>query len=268
MGLELRAFALGDSLKAQLIVSLRQSMRRTLAVQALFLSMLFSDCAVAQRNYTFEEACRNAGRTTGPCAPQQKQPQALGCVPPVNAFHAEAFSGPGDCIPTTLSPVLDSEIFVEMIGIPNIGKINELQLTIGRTSNKNNAYATFYKGGRLLIIDPVWARSGVDAYLIIGHEAGHHLCGHTLPDFQGRPKEKELEADRFAGASIKRFEVYHGRTFLAEAIRAAARLYSEEGGRAHPPRVARIEAITRGYNSGSPCGRLAPAIRGFSPSPR
>jgi Zn-dependent protease with chaperone function len=181
-----------------------------------------------------------------------------------NAFHAETFSG--DCIPTTLSPVLDSEIFVEMIGIPNIAKINELQLTIGRTSNKNNAFATFYKGGRMLIIDPVWARSGADAYLIIGHEAGHHFCGHTLPGFQGRPKEKELEADRFSGASIKRFEVYHGKAFLAEAIRAAARLYSEQGSRTHPPRAARIEAITQGYNSGSPCGNLAPAIRGFSPS--
>jgi len=242
-------------------------MRRTFAVQALFLSILFSDCAVAQRTYTFEEACRNAARTTGPCAPQQQQAQALGCVPLVgNAFHAEAFSG--NCIQTTLSPVLDSEIFIEMIGIPNIAKINELQLTIGRTSNANNAFATFYKGGRVLILDPVWARSGVEAYLVIGHEAGHHFCGHTLPSFQGSRKERELEADRFSGASLKRFEVYHGRAFFAEAIRAATRLYSEEGHRAHPPRAARIEAITQGYNSGSPCGNLAPAIRGFSPSSR
>ncbi|HEV7407052.1 MAG TPA: hypothetical protein VGO01_01085 [Bradyrhizobium sp.] len=242
-------------------------MRRALAVKVLFLSIIFSDCAVAQRTYTFEEACRNAGWTTGPCAPQQQQAQALGCVPLVgNAFHAEAFSG--NCIETTLSPVLDAEIFIEMIGISNTAKINELQLTIGRTSDANNAFATFYKGGRMLILNPAWARSGVEAYLVIGHEAGHHFCGHTLPSFQGSPKEKELEADRFSGASIKRFEVYHGRVFFAEAIRAATRLYSEEGLRSHPPRAARIEAITQGYNSGSPCGNLAPAIRGLSPSSR
>jgi hypothetical protein len=259
----------GDSLKAQLIFRWRQSMRRTVVVKALLFSMLFSDGAVAQRNYTFEEACRNAGMTTGPCAPQrqQQQTQGLGCVPLVgNAFHAEAASD--NCIPATLSPVLDSEIFIEMIGIPNVAKINELQLTIARTSNKNNAFALIYKGGRLLIIDPAWARSGVEAYVVIGHEAGHHFCGHTLPSFQGSPKEKELEADRFSGASIKRFEVYHGRSFFAEAIRAATRLYSEEGSRSHPPRTARIEAITQGYNSGSPCGNLAPPIRGFSPTLR
>jgi hypothetical protein len=242
-------------------------MRPTSVLQIfLLLSMLFCDRAVAQRTYTFEEACRNAGWTTGPCAPRQ-QPQVLGCVPfPGNAFHAEAFSG--DCIPTTVSPVLDSEIFVEMIGLPNIPKINELGLTIGRASNRNNAYATFYKGGRVLIIDPEWARSGVEAYLIIGHEAGHHFCGHTLAGFKGRPKEKELEADRFSGASLKRFEIYHGRAFFADALKAAERLYSEEGHSSHPPRAARIKAITQGYTSGSPCGNLAPAIRGFSPSPR
>ncbi|MCL4767169.1 MAG: hypothetical protein KJZ80_13135 [Hyphomicrobiaceae bacterium] len=247
-------------------------MRRMLVVHALFLSILISDGAVAQRSYTFEEACRNAGWTTGPCASQpQQQAQELGCVPLVgNAFHAEtlaeAFSG--NCIPTTLSPVLDTEIFIEMTGIPNTQKINELHLTIGRANNLNNALATFYRGGRLLIIDPMWARSGVDAYLIIGHEAGHHFCGHTLPSYQGRPKEAELEADRFSGASIRRFEVYHGRAFLAEAIRAANRLYTEGGNRRHPPRAARIEAITEGYNSGSLCGNLAPAVRGFSTAVR
>ncbi|HZO21474.1 MAG TPA: hypothetical protein VFB37_03145 [Steroidobacteraceae bacterium] len=242
-------------------------MRRPFVLQTLLLSsMLFGDCAVAQRTYTFEEACRNAGWTTGPCAPQQ-QAQPLGCVPlGGNAFHAEAFSG--NCIPATLSPALDAEIFIEMIGLPNIPKINELRLTIGRTSNQNNAFATFHNGGRLLIIDPVWARSGVEAYLIIGHEAGHHFCGHTLPGFKGRPKEAELEADRFSGASIKRFEIYHRRAFFTEALKAAERLYSEDGNRTHPPRAARINAITQGYLSGSPCGNLAPAIPGFSPSPR
>ncbi len=242
-------------------------MRPVLAVQVLCWSMLLCDYAAAQRTYSFEEACRNAGQTTGPCAPQQRQAQPMGCVPLAgNAFHAEAFSG--SCIPTTLAPVLDAEILIEMIGLPNVAKLNELQLTIGRTDNFTNAVATFYQGNRVIIHDPAWARSGAESYLVIGHEAGHHFCGHTLANFRRSPQERELEADRFSGAAIKNFEAYHGKPFLREAISAATRLYSESGSRSHPPRAARIEAITAGYNSGSPCGNLAPGSRGFSPTPR
>lgn len=243
-------------------------MKRIAFLQILaVLTMLINSGAAAQRSYTFDEACRNAGWTTGPCAPPRQQAQSLGCVPLVgHSFHAQPSSE--NCLVTTVSPSLDIEFFVELIGLPNIGKINELGLTIGRTHNQNNAHATFFNGGRVLMIDPVWAKSGPEAYLIVGHEAGHHFCGHTLPDYEGRPKEKELEADRFAGASIARFEVYHGKPFFAEALKAAERLFVEPAHRTHPSKAARMEAITEGYRSGSTCGNLAPALPGFSSRPR
>ena len=243
-------------------------MRLLLVVQALFLVILLGNGAVAQQYYSFEEACRRAGMTTGACAPKSQQEQSMGCVKlDGNAFHAEKFSG--DCIETTLSPVINFEIFVELIGLQNIPKVNELKLTIGSGCTCRNAVAGFHDGSRMIILDPEWAKSATaEAYLVLGHEAGHHFCGHVLVRDPTIFKQQELEADRFSGASIKRFEVYHGKAFLEDALKAAARLYSASGSRSYPPRAARIEAIVLGYNSGSPCGNLAPGIRGFSPQPR
>lgn len=104
--------------------------------------------------------------------------------------------------------------------------------------------------------------------MVLGHEAGHHFCRHSIEGAKLNPHEYELEADRFAGASIKRFETYHGKAVLNDALNAAERLYSASGSQSHPPRTARIRAIFLGYNSGSPCGNLSPGIRGFSPQPR
>ena len=223
---------------------------------------------MAQQYYSFEEACRRGGQTTGACAPKSTQEQYLGCVKgDGNAFHAEKFDG--GCIETTLSPSLDSEIFVELVGLPNINIINELQLTIGRGTNFKNAVALFYNKSRMIIHDPQWAKSSTaEFYLVLGHEAGHHFCGHVLGQDPLAIKRQELEADRFSGASIKRFEVYHGKAFLGDALKAAGRLYAASGSRSHPPQETRIDAIMLGYNSGSPCGNLAPPIRGFSPNPR
>ena len=242
-------------------------MKPAIATLALGCTFLFSATALAQRHYSFEEACRNAGQTTGPCAPQAKQAQPMGCLKlKGHAFHPEKSAA--DCLQTTLSPVLDAEILVELIGLENVDKINRLKLTIGRSAGINNAIAGFHNGSRMIVHDPQWAKAGTaESYLMLGHEIGHHFCGHTLKSYDGSPHEKELEADRFAGASIKRFEIYHGRPFLADALKAGARLFSE-GDRSHPPRAARLEAVRLGYNSGSPCGSLAPGIQGYSPRPR
>ena len=239
-------------------------------VVVLGIVVVLDGTALAQRHYTFEEACRNAGMTTGACAPKDQQPQVSICANlGRSAFHAADYSGSG-CTKVTLSPVLDVELFVEMVGIPNAGKINELRLSIGRSADLKNAAAFFHDDGmRWITYDPVWAKAATaEAYLMLGHEAGHDFCGHTLASAKVGPKERELEADRFAGASIKRFEVYHGKAFLDGALKAAERLFSLDGSRSHPPRSARLEAVMAGYKTGSPCGNLAPAIRGFSPQPR
>jgi hypothetical protein len=248
---------------------MRNQMRLAFAIQALLWPILFSDSVIAQLQYkNWEEVCRSIGQSTGACAPKSELEKPIGCVQlGGKAFHAEKFTG--GCLPTTLAPGGDAQIFVEMIGLPNLAKVTELKLTIGRSVGFNNAVALFNSGSRMIIHDPEWTKSAnAEFYLVIGHEAGHHFCGHTLSTFQGSPQEAELEADRFSGASIKRFEVWHGKAFLNDALKAAARLYSASGSRSHPPRPARIEAISLGYTSGSPCGNLAPAIRGASPQPR
>jgi hypothetical protein len=156
-----------------------------------------------------------------------------------------------------------------MIGLPNISKINDLKVTIGRSVGFMNAVALFNNGSRMIILDPEWAKSATaEAYLVLGHEAGHHFCGHVLNADPLARKRQELEADQFSGAAIKRFEAYHGRAFLQGALQAATTLYFASEGASHPPREARLEAIMAGYTSGSSCGTLSPGIRGYTAGPR
>ena len=226
------------------------------------------DHATAQQYYSFEEACRMSGQTTGPCAPKSEQEKALKCTMVAqNAFHPEKLPQ-GQC-KLKLSPVLDIEVFVEMIGLPNIAKINDLKLTIAHFAGFHDAMAVTYQGLPMIVLDPQWAKSGTaETYLVLGHEAGHHFCGH-LPDQDPiTQKKRELEADRFSGAAIKRFEEYHGRPFLQDALNAAAKLYAGPERPGHPSPEARVEAIMLGYNSGSPCGGLSPGIRGYTAGPR
>jgi hypothetical protein len=99
----------------------------------IFGLIVASNRTAAQQSYSFQDACRMAGRTTGACAQNSQEQSSLGCVKITgNAFHAEKSSS-NSCINTTLSPVVDAEVFVEMIGLPNISKINDLKLTIGRS---------------------------------------------------------------------------------------------------------------------------------------
>jgi hypothetical protein len=245
-------------------------MRIWFSALCLFGLYAFVDEAAAQRQYSFEEACRNAGWTTGACAPKSQQPQSPACVPLVGkAFHAEKAPANDDCIKTTLSAVGNVEVLVELVGLPNIPKVNEFKVTFRQAPGFGNAAALFHEGNRLILHDPEWAKSvTAEAYLVLAHEVGHHFCGHTLPGFQSNPKVAELEADRFSGASIKRFEIYHNRAFLAAALNAANTLYLENGSRAHPARRDRVAAVLEGYKNDSPCGGLAPAIPGYSPNPR
>jgi len=79
---------------------------------------------------------------------------------------------------------------------------------------------------------------------IMAHEVGHHLNGHTLVEGGSRPM-LELQADKFAGHAVKRV----GGT-LDQAL-AAYQMMSAEGTETHPPRSARLEAVTRGWRDAS-----------------
>jgi Zn-dependent protease with chaperone function len=80
------------------------------------------------------------------------------------------------------------------------------------------------------------------ARTILAHEVGHHLNGHTLTKSGSRPL-LELEADRFAGRAVK---LMGGS--LDQAL-AAYQVMPPQGTDTHPPRSARLEAVTRGWTT-------------------
>lgn len=179
----------------------------------------------------------------------------------VRAFHEEQFRDAN--IRVEPHAVNDVEIFIELVGIPNAGKINELRLQIRRSLGLKNAVAFYGQGYRSIAYDPHWAAAATpEFYLVLGHEAGHLFCEHVVGGGSRSRLEQELEADRFGGASVKRFETYHNRSFFPAVLAAASIRYPEQGSALYPPRAARLDALRTGYAQGSPCGGLAPVDRG------
>jgi len=135
-----------------------------------------------------------------------------------------------------------------------------IPFTVGLTTGINNAFAVIYNKERFVVIDATWAAEYKKRALIMGHEMGHHVCGHTAGIMQDKPWEKELEAEQFAGAVTKALES-GGVVTISSAIEIANEVFPEEGSLTHPPRAMRVQAIIQGYTSGSPCvGRVIPPI--------
>lgn len=179
----------------------------------------------------------------------------------VRAFHEEQFRNAE--IKIEPAAVNDVEILVELIGIPNLAKVNALRLQIRRSFGIRNALAFEGQGFRSIAYDPNWAAVATpEFYLVLGHEAGHLFCDHVAGGGSGGRLEQELEADRFGGASVKRFEAYHNRSFFPAVLAAAAARYPESGSALYPSRGARLDALKAGYTQGSPCGSLAPVLQG------
>ena len=133
-----------------------------------------------------------------------------------------------------------------------------------------NAASLEGEGYRTIAYDPNWAAGDTPGfYLVLGHEVGHLFCGHNAGDLRGDRSKMELEADQFGGASIKRFEVYHGKSFFSQVLSAAMTKYPDRASSMYPPRVSRLEALRRGYEQGSQCGGLSPVEEaGFSQEQR
>ena len=113
----------------------------------------------------------------------------------------------------------------------------------------NNAFAAMVKGQRTIFYSTRFMdRMNEDTgskwacISILAHEIGHHLQGHTLDQQGSRPKT-ELEADRFCGYVLSRMNAP-----LKEATAAIEAISSENGSDTHPPRYARVAAITDGWN--------------------
>ncbi len=182
------------------------------------------------------------------------------------AFHERALQ-------VKLEPTLtsDVEILVELIGLPNVSKLNSMRFGLRRSYGVENA--AYLEGGeegcKIIVYNPDWAAGDTaEFYMVLGHEAGHHFCGHSVGNVHGTRQETELEADQFSGASIKRYEIYHNQRLFDQVYAAAEAKYPKDGSGLYPPRALRLAAMKRGYEQGSPCGNLSPAIPGFSPGQR
>lgn len=104
-----------------------------------------------------------------------------------------------------------------------------------------NAIATILNGNRVVVYDrklsPIVGSTG--AMAIIAHELGHHYCGHIRTPIDPM---QELEADRFAGAALRKEGVS-----LADAL-SVTELLDRRPSRSHPGKAARAAAMTDGWN--------------------
>ncbi|WP_421477694.1 ImmA/IrrE family metallo-endopeptidase [Agrobacterium tumefaciens] len=116
-------------------------------------------------------------------------------------------------------------------------KIYPMNASIGK-----NAIATEQDGNRLILYDrelsPIVGGDG--AMMIIAHELGHHYCHHLGKP--GDPK-RELEADRFAGAAMRKA----GMTL--EGMLSVVDILDERPSKSHPGRADRVVAIKAGWNN-------------------
>ena len=105
--------------------------------------------------------------------------------------------------------------------------------------NKNR---TRYIGYNPAFIAKVQNSTNTDwaAVSILAHEIGHHLLGHTLK-FKHNPGD-ELAADKYSG-----FILYQMGASLDEARAAMKVAGNETGTDKHPPKEARLQAITDGW---------------------
>ena len=79
------------------------------------------------------------------------------------------------------------------------------------------------------------------AISVLAHEIGHHLLGHTLRHQESNPGD-ELAADRYSG-----FILFQMGATLEETLRCVETEGNLHGTKTHPPRSARIAAITEGW---------------------
>jgi hypothetical protein len=139
-----------------------------------------------------------------------------------------------------------------LAAIPALSGIQNISnLAVGRTGDIGvNAFAAIYGGKRYIVMSHQIHGNYPMMALVMGHELGHHICGHTAGLLQDNPWARELEADTFSGVAIRSGSFGLN---LQTAIEYARQLFSAEGTPTHPPADRRIQAIIDGYNDGSPC---------------
>ena len=92
------------------------------------------------------------------------------------------------------------------------------------------------------------------AMLLLAHEVGHHLNGHTIQKTGSTP-QLELEADQFAG-----FILYKLGSTLEQAQEVMKYIAKPETSKTHPGRDSRMLAIQTGWNKAANAEQMFVAL--------
>lgn len=181
----------------------------------LFNGLLFTNASLAQELLKLDNGCNYAGDTI---------------KPDVYSFESDGEAG------AALKRVM------KYTGLP--------ANFIIKAADVPNAQASIYRSTRYVFYNQLFmmrvkqqTNTDWSSISILAHEIGHHLSGHTLDSIGSRPI-KELEADRFSGFVLAKM----GAT-IEEALVAMNNIANEQGSFTHPPRSARIAAITNGWQA-------------------
>jgi hypothetical protein len=135
--------------------------------------------------------------------------------------------------------------------VPNALSGLKSGIAIARTGDIGvNAFAAIHGGKRYIVMSHQIHTNYPLMALVMGHELGHHVCGHTAGLLKDDPWDRELEADTFSGVAVRSGSFGLN---LQAAVELASELFSAERTPTHPPAAQRIQAIKDGYNDGSPC---------------
>jgi len=134
------------------------------------------------------------------------------------------------------------EEIVSVSGLPRNFKV--------KAAGVPNASAVVVGQDRLILYNQAFVQNLTEVtqstwspYLIMAHEIGHHLSGHTL-SLEGSRPNKELEADQYSG-----FVMHKLGASLDEALISMKILAPNFATKTHPARHDRLAAITNGWMS-------------------
>ncbi|MDC1297648.1 hypothetical protein N8Z37_05120 [Octadecabacter sp.] len=107
-----------------------------------------------------------------------------------------------------------------------------------------NALATTCNGNKIIIYDRRLSPNlgYIGAQAVIAHELGHHICGHLGASLISN-HQSELEADRFAGATLRLMG------FSRESAGRYANILSDHATPTHPSRLERLAALRAGWDN-------------------
>ena len=129
---------------------------------------------------------------------------------------------------------LPANFEIRAASVPNAAAV----IKCDRNGNNCNRYILYNQEFMEKVKDET--KTNYAELAILSHEIAHHLSGHTISN-TGSSYDMELEADKFAG-----FMLYKMGASIGETKQSFSNL-PIQGSSIHPPRSARIAAVTNGW---------------------